>query len=91
MGFHGGLQLREVLASVRAVLAIEALCAAQALDLRAPLAPARGTGAAHAALRERVATLREDREVAVDIEAADRLVASGALVAAVEPVVGGLG
>ena len=43
MGWTAGLQLRAVRTHVAAVLAIEALCAAQALDLRAPLAPAAGT------------------------------------------------
>ncbi len=83
MGWTAGLQLREVIAHVTGVLAIELLCAAQGLDLRAPLEPARGTAAARAALRRVVPHLDEDRELAPDIEAATLLVASGALLAAV--------
>jgi histidine ammonia-lyase len=83
MGWTAGLQLRAVLEHVAGVLAIEALCAAQALDLRAPLAPAAGTGAARSAVRRVAAHLDDDRELAPDIEAATALVRSGALLDAV--------
>jgi histidine ammonia-lyase len=75
---------------VTTVVAIEALCAAQAIDLRRPLEPAPGTGAALARLRERIPFLEEDRDVSVDIEAAGDLVRSGSLVSAAEGVVGEL-
>jgi histidine ammonia-lyase len=65
------------------VVAIELLAAAQALDLLAPLAPARGTGAAHAALREEIPVLGADRPPAPDIAAAAALIADGTLEAAV--------
>ena len=83
MGWTAGLQLHAVLEHVAAVLAIEALCGAQALDLRAPLAPAAGTGAARDAVRGVVAHLDEDREMAPDIAAATALVAGGGLAGAV--------
>lgn len=82
MGWTAGLKLRSVLGHVATVLAIEAMCAAQGLDLRAPLASAPGTGAARSAIRARIPHLDEDRELSVDIAEATSLVASGGLLAA---------
>jgi histidine ammonia-lyase len=83
MGWTAGLQLRTVLQHVATVLAIEAMCAAQGLDLRAPLSPAAGTRAARDAIRARIPHLDEDRDLSVDIAEATALVSSGALLAAV--------
>ncbi len=83
MGWTGGLQLAAVLEHVAGVLGIELLCAAQALDLRAPLQPAPGTSAARAVLRTRVMHLDADRALAPDIAAATSLILGGELVAAV--------
>ncbi|HEV8572793.1 MAG TPA: histidine ammonia-lyase [Actinomycetota bacterium] len=90
MGWLAGLKLRDVLEHVRTILAIEAMCAAQAVDLQRPLEPGPGTAAALRALREHVHFLEEDRNVSVDIGATAGLVRSGALVAAAEAVVGDL-
>jgi histidine ammonia-lyase len=90
MGAAAVRKCREVLQRVRAVLAIEAVCAAQALDLRAPLQPGRGSAAARAAVRARVPALKEDRVVRDDLAAALVLVEDGSLVAAVEAAVGPL-
>jgi histidine ammonia-lyase len=81
---------RDVLERVRAVLAIEAVCAAQALDLRAPLAPGRGSAAAHAAIRAVVPPLVDDRVIRDDLTAALALLEDGRLLAAVEAAVGPL-
>jgi histidine ammonia-lyase len=78
MGWLSGLKLREIVGHVAAVLAIEAICAAQAIDLRDP-APAAGTGAARDAVRRHVPFLGEDRDVSRDVEAAVELVRSGEL------------
>ena len=90
MGWLSGLQLRASLAHVETILAIEAMCAAQALDLRAPLEPARGTGAARTAVRARIPSLETDRELAPDIAGVTELVREGTLVAAAEEAVGDL-
>jgi histidine ammonia-lyase len=90
MGWLSGLKAREVVERVRTVLAIEGVCAAQALDLRSPLEPARGTGASKAALRKTVPKLEHDREVAADLASAEVLVAEGTLVGAAEDAVGPL-
>jgi histidine ammonia-lyase len=90
MGALAVRKCREVLHRVRAVLAIEAVCAAQALDLRAPLRPGAGSAAAHAAVRARVPPLASDRVVRDDITAALALIEDGTLLGAVEAAVGPL-
>jgi histidine ammonia-lyase len=90
MGAAAARRCREVLGRVRAVLAIEAVCAAQALDYRAPLRPGPGSAAAHAALRTRVPRLTGDRVIREDFTAALALVEDGSLLAAVEAAVGPL-
>ena len=84
MGATGALHLRAVLESAETVLAIEALCAAQGLDFRAPMRPGAGLARAHAALRASVPHLVEDRSPAPDIAAARQLVHSGDLLAAAD-------
>jgi len=84
MGATGALHLRTVLESAETVLAIEALCAAQGLDFRAPMRPGAGLGRAHAALRARVPHLVADRSPAPDVAAARELVHSGDLLAAAD-------
>jgi histidine ammonia-lyase len=79
MGWAAARKLRRVLDAVAGVLAVEAVTAARALDLRAPLAPALGTGAARDRLRHAVPGPGPDRFVAPELAAATELVASGAL------------
>jgi histidine ammonia-lyase len=90
MGMTAARHAREVVGLAEVVLALEALAAAQALDLRAPLEPGPATRAAHAALRERVPFVEHDRELGADIDAAVELVRDGTLVAVAEGVVGRL-
>lgn len=89
MGWLAGLRLRELAERAATVLGVEAVCAGRALDLREPLEPAVGTGAARAALRERVPRLEGDRELAPDLEAAAELVRSGRLAQAAAAATGG--
>ncbi|MGZ6372132.1 MAG: histidine ammonia-lyase [Candidatus Limnocylindria bacterium] len=84
MGATGALHLRAVLEKAETVLAIEALCAAQGLDFRAPMRPGAGLARAHAQLRDRVPHLAEDRSPSPDIAAALELVHSGDLLAAAD-------
>lgn len=79
MGWLAGLRLRELVTAAATVTGIEAVCAARALDLRAPLEPAAGTAAARAELRAHVPPLEGDRELAPDLDAAGQLVATGRL------------
>lgn len=90
MGWLSGLQLRSVVEHARTILAVEALVAAQALDLRRPRSPAAGTAAVVHALREAVPTLDQDRELAPEMRRAEELVREGTLVRAAEVEVGEL-
>ena len=55
MGWTAVRKLREVVANVRTCLAVEVLCAAQGIDLRAEIAPpSAASAAAHAAVRAHV-------------------------------------
>src|SRR2546421_489638 len=79
MGWHSAQRARQVATNVEAILALEALGAAQGIDLLAPLKPGRLTGEAHAAIRETVPTLDHDRVLEPEIQAAIELVRSGRL------------
>jgi histidine ammonia-lyase len=79
MGATSALHLRETVDRAEAVLAIEALCAAQGLDYRAPLQPGAGVARAHARLRSLVPHLAEDRPPAPDIAAVRELLRAGEL------------
>jgi histidine ammonia-lyase len=81
MGATSALHLRAAVDRAEHVLAIEALCAAQGIDFRAPLRPGAGVATAHAAVRARVAHLDADRSPSPDIAATRDLIQSGALLA----------
>jgi histidine ammonia-lyase len=84
MGMTAARHARDVVSNAEVVIALEALVAAQALDLRAPLEPAAATRAARDAIRARVAFLDADRELGSDISLVTDLVRSGALLEAAE-------
>jgi len=91
MGMTAARHARSIVANAEVVVALEALAAAQALDLRAPLQPGPGTRAARDAVRVVTPFLDEDRELGPDIAAVTRLVREGTLAAAAQEVVGALG
>jgi histidine ammonia-lyase len=91
MGMTSARHLRAVVENAETVLALEALGATQALDLRAPLEPGAATRAVAGALRESVPFFEADREFGPDIAEAVRSVRSGELLAAAESVTGPLG
>jgi histidine ammonia-lyase len=90
MGWGAARKLRVSVANLARILSIELVTAARGLDLRAPLQPGRGTGAALSAVRAEVPGPGEDRFLAPELAAAEGLVRSGALLAAVEQVLGRL-
>jgi histidine ammonia-lyase len=90
MGWGAARKLRRSVANLGRILAVELTCAARGLDLRAPLAPAAGTGAALVAVRAVVAGPGPDRWLAPELAAVDALVMSGPLVEAVEQAIGAL-
>lgn len=90
MGTTAARKSRQVLANTVRVIAIELMCAAQALEFADPKGLGNGSRAAYKAVRERVPLLEEDRVLAPDIEELALLVRSGRLVEAVEAAVGPL-
>ena len=90
MGTIAARKCRQILANTENVVAIELLCAAQALDLFTNLKPGRGTMAAYTAIREHIPPLVEDRILAKDIAVMRALMHSGAILEAVEGQIGPL-
>jgi len=90
MGWGAARKLRTAVANLTRILAVELTCAARALDLRAPLEPGAGTAAARDAVRAAVPGPGPDRFLAPELAEVERLVASGAVVEAVESAIGGL-
>ncbi len=81
MGWHSAQRARQVSVNVESILALEALGAAQGIDLLSPLEPARLTGEARAAIRELVPMLDHDRALYPEIESIVSLIRSGRLAA----------
>jgi histidine ammonia-lyase len=88
LAWSAARKLRVAVANLRRILAVELVAAARGLDLRAPLAPAAGTGAALAALRTRVPGPGPDRRLAPELAAAEESATD--ILAAVEAAVGAL-
>ena len=81
MGWNACRSLRAAVADAMRVVAVELVCAAEALELRGlPAAPA--TAPVVACLRERVPRMEVDRFLAPDLAAAEDLVRSGAVLRA---------
>ena len=70
MGMGAALKLQPVVSNTFRILAIELMAAAQGIDLLRPLRSSETIEALHGAFRRRVAALKEDREMAPDLNAA---------------------
>jgi histidine ammonia-lyase len=81
---------RTVVTNATRVLACEIVCAAQGLEFHRPLKPGRGVETAYQCVREHIRPLGRDRTLHRDLEAAERLIRSGSLLAAVEAACGAL-
>ncbi|MEO8091128.1 MAG: histidine ammonia-lyase [bacterium] len=90
MAWGAARKLRQTLANLGRILSVELACAARALDLRAPLAPAAGTAAALEAVRAVADGPGPDRFLAPELAEIERLVGSGAALEAVETAIGAL-
>jgi histidine ammonia-lyase len=86
MGLHAARKFRAAMRPLRDVLATEALCAAQGLDLLG-LEPGAAVRAAHRAVRDASPPLEEDRPLAPDIARVGEQLGAGVLLAAVHQVV----
>jgi histidine ammonia-lyase len=68
MGMTAALKFHQIVENAERVFAIELICAAQGLEYRAPLQPARRVRDALAQVRQHVRRLEQDRVLAPDIE-----------------------
>ena len=75
--FQAARRLHSMLDNTAAVVAIEWMAAAQALDFRRPLQSSPALEQLHAQLRDHVPHLEKDRPIAPDIAAASALVEAG--------------
>ena len=81
MGMTAANKLRRIVDNTRNTLAIEAMAAAQAIDLLAPLKPSRPLQRAHSAIREACATMDKDRTMYQDFARIAAIIAAGKLAA----------
>ncbi len=82
MAAHGALRLLKMSRNLSVIQGVEALCACEGVEARAPLKTSARLAAVVARMRQDVPRLGADRYLAPDIEAAATLVRSGALVEA---------
>ena len=79
MSMHGALKAERALQLAISVIAVEILCACQAIDLRAPLASSAPLMRAHKTVRDRVPKLVDDRPPAPDLVAIGEIICAGKL------------
>jgi histidine ammonia-lyase len=79
MAAHGAVRLGRMVENLSVILGVEAMCAAQGVDFRAPLKTSQPLQAVVARLRRDVAAMGEDRFLAPDLRAAASLIAGGDL------------
>ncbi len=78
MAMGAAWKLRRIVRNLQYVIGIELMCAAQALDFRAPLRPAAEVRRAHARVRALVQPLERDRVLSDDMARLASAVAAGA-------------
>ncbi|MDO9637068.1 MAG: histidine ammonia-lyase [Pseudotabrizicola sp.] len=82
MACHGARRLLAMTQNLFWIIGVEAMVAAQGVDLRGPLATSPALRRALTAIRAQIPVLEADRFMGADMEAAGELVESGALEAA---------
>lgn len=90
MGARSAVKCQQILVNTETVLAIEQMCAAQAIDFRLPNRPGVGPRTAHAEVRKTISHTEKDRLLADDIQKSLALLRTQALVQSVENVIGKL-
>jgi histidine ammonia-lyase len=78
MGMEAARKALRAVSCLEYVLAVELMCAAQALEFLKPLAPGVGVAAGRDLVRDYVSPLKGDRVLSGDIEILKKLVAKGA-------------
>jgi histidine ammonia-lyase len=90
MAWSAARKLRTVIDNLTRIVAVEATCAARALDLRAPLEPGPGTGAALASIRTQAEGPGPDRWLSPELASVEQLIRGNELLGAVEDAIGAL-
>ena len=88
MGTISASKVLRILANLQNILAIELLCACQALEFREPSKMSPAAKAVYDLVREQVPPLKEDRFLEPEIKLARDLVAAGQVLKAVEDIIG---
>ena len=83
MGSIAGRKALTVVENLEKILAIELLCACQALDFRRPLKTTSSLEAVHKMVREKIPMTTEDRVFGEDIEISRKIVEDGLLLAVI--------
>ena len=84
MAAHGARRLMRMVENLSVILGVEAMCATQGIEFRAPLRTSMPLQRAAERLRQDVESLGDDRYLAPDLAASTALIASGALVSATQ-------
>ena len=84
MAAHAARRLAKMNANLARIVGVEAMCAAQGIEFRAPLRTSPDLEKVMVRLRAHVPALKEDRYLAPDIETAAALVADGSLAAGLD-------
>lgn len=91
MGSISGRKLYRVLDNLEFIMAIELLCACQAIEFRRPLKSSALLESAHAHVREKVSFAEEDRVFADDINKVAEIIRDGSFVAGTNAFAGSRG
>lgn len=79
MAAHGAFRLMRMVENLSVIQGVEAMCAAQGIEARAPLTTSDCLSRALDCIRGSVKSLNQDRYLAPDLEAISHLIRSGAL------------
>jgi len=90
MAMTTAVKTKEILKNSSAIIAVELMAAAQALDFRRPLKPGKGTQVALDIVRKHTSHLEEDRPLYPDIINLSEAVKTGEVLTAVERSLGNL-
>jgi histidine ammonia-lyase len=84
MAAHGARRLMRMTKNLNYILSVELICSAQGIEFRQPLQTSAPLQSVLDRLRQDVATLEDDRYMAPDLESAQELVSSTAIIDAVK-------
>ncbi|MFQ6082183.1 MAG: histidine ammonia-lyase [Candidatus Aminicenantia bacterium] len=90
MGMTTAIKTKQIIDNAQAVIAIELMAGAQAIDFRKPLKSGKGAQVAYNVIRNYINRLEEDRPLYDDINKLTEVVKSGEILEEVEKVIGPL-